>query len=329
MLIIKEIYIMKILVVQLGRIGDMILLTPVFASIKKKYPDAEIHLLSGRHNHNVANYNPYINKIHIYHKKPLKILSLIKELRSENFDYWIDPKDHYSTESRVFAQLTNAKVKIGYNPPDKNNFDFAVPSNNANEGKHFTERAFNALIPLGIEKPVILPRPELYYNADNMNFEEKFLSALAYKNFILINIFASSESRMWEDIKWRELVEKIQSKYPVVLSAQTIQLNRVLPIASGFANVKIFESRTIIDMFALTEKAMLLITPDTSVVHIAAAYNVPTLGLYNYFQETNSKFRPVSAKSMMLTTQEGGGNLKNLSVEEVFSAFEKLITELN
>ncbi|MFA6571434.1 MAG: glycosyltransferase family 9 protein, partial [Bacteroidota bacterium] len=140
---------------------------------------------------------------------------------------------------------------------------------------------------------------------------------------------ASSESRMWEDIKWRELVEKIQSKYPVVLSAQTIQLNRVLPIASGFANVKIFESRTIIDMFALTEKAMLLITPDTSVVHIAAAYNVPTLGLYNYFQETNSKFRPVSAKSMMLTTQEGGGNLKNLSVEEVFSAFEKLITELN
>ncbi|MGA2296363.1 MAG: lipopolysaccharide heptosyltransferase family protein, partial [FCB group bacterium] len=86
---------MKILIVQLGRIGDMILATPMFRAVREKYPDAEIHVLAGKHNFFVINNNPRIDKIYIHKKNPFNIIKNILALKKEKYDYWLDAKDHY------------------------------------------------------------------------------------------------------------------------------------------------------------------------------------------------------------------------------------------
>ena len=78
---------MRILFIQLGRIGDMILSTPVFRAIKEKYPDAEINVIAGRHNYSVISNNPRINKIIIHKKPPVFVLINIFRIRKHFYDY--------------------------------------------------------------------------------------------------------------------------------------------------------------------------------------------------------------------------------------------------
>ena len=50
------------MVVQLNRIGDFILLTPMLIVLKEKYPEADIHFLAGRKNFDVAYNHPLVDK---------------------------------------------------------------------------------------------------------------------------------------------------------------------------------------------------------------------------------------------------------------------------
>ena len=59
-------------------------------------------------------------------------------------------------------------------------------------------------------------------------------------------------------------------------------------------NLNIFQSRSLQDIFSLIKNSYLVITPDTAVVHIAAAFNVPLLGLYSGLDDFFNKFHPLS-----------------------------------
>ena len=110
---------MKILIVQIGRIGDMVLVTPMFAHLKKKYPQCIIHVLCTENNHPIIYNDPRIDKVFNYKNKICYLIKLFIHMRSENYDYWIDNKDHYSLTGYVLATFSNAKQKIGFN--NKNN----------------------------------------------------------------------------------------------------------------------------------------------------------------------------------------------------------------
>ena len=68
---------MKILIVILGRIGDMILATPMFNELVRHYPDAEIYVLAGRQNNIIVQNNPVLKKVIIFNKNPFFILKTI------------------------------------------------------------------------------------------------------------------------------------------------------------------------------------------------------------------------------------------------------------
>ena len=135
---------MNFIIVQFGRIGDMILLTPLFNRIKHLFPNANIDMLAGRHNNKIVSNNPHLNNIFIYEKTPLKFISLVNRIRKKRYDFLIDPKDHYSRESHLFAKLIKANNKIGFNPKEKY-FNQTIPSQEENEGKHFIERILQPL----------------------------------------------------------------------------------------------------------------------------------------------------------------------------------------
>jgi len=52
---------MKILVIRIGRAGDMVMITPALMALTKKYPDAEITILTSPNGRRILNdFHPQI-----------------------------------------------------------------------------------------------------------------------------------------------------------------------------------------------------------------------------------------------------------------------------
>ena len=71
---------MKLLIIQFGRIGDLILMTSAIKAVKKKYPDSENDIITGRNNYQVLIDNQKINNINIFNKSHFKLIKTISKI---------------------------------------------------------------------------------------------------------------------------------------------------------------------------------------------------------------------------------------------------------
>ena len=320
---------MKILILQLGRIGDMILATPIFRAIKEKYPEAEIHALAGRHNYPVIMDNPRIARIRIHDKSPAVIASRLISLRSERYDFLIDPKDHYSKESMILARIARAGLKIGFNPPGKSIFGYSIPSDQENFELHFIERLFHALKPLGIAPPEKIPLPELFLNPGSELYVGQFLAGIGAQSPVVINISASSRAKMWQAGNWISFINSIgplQDK--IIISFAPAEREDAEAIADKCKAAVLFHSRSVNDVFSLVSRCRMLLSPDTAVVHIAAAFDRPLLGLYSGLDNFYKKFRPLSSVQSVVRAAAGDPGIASIEPGAVLEAFRDLIKKI-
>ena len=200
----------KILVVALGRIGDLVLVTPIFRALKQLDPIPEVHLLAGRNNYRTVQAHPFVDKVHVYTKKPWSTLQLIYTLRTTCFDLWIDPKDHPSRERRLFARIGHYRTAVGFNTPGKPRvFTHSVIPDTEQLGVHMTTRALRVLEPLGIHAqdagPVLGVDPQAAQRLC------AFLKEHAVSTYYLVNISGAISDRTWQTEKWIGLINTIAS----------------------------------------------------------------------------------------------------------------------
>lgn len=319
---------MKILFVQLGRIGDMILSTSIFRAIKEKYPEAIIDVVAGRHNYTIIENNPRINRIIVHRKPPISLLFNIFRIKTSNYDYLIDPKDHYSRESRFFAWITKADKKIGYNLKNNKHYDIGVPTMKENKDLHFTLRHFQALKPLGIDAPEKIPLPELFTSESSKEYVSEFISSIPDKKLAVINISASKENKMWQKDKWISTLRKADfSGWNVVLTSAP----KEFPICAEISEIAkfpfLFKTKKMDDVISLIRKAELLITPDTSLVHVASAFNTIMIGLFSGLNEQYKKFKPLMDDFIVIRAKQGDPGIQSIESDAVIEILNDLLEE--
>jgi ADP-heptose:LPS heptosyltransferase len=272
--------------------------------------------VAGRRNHVIIENNPNISKTFIFDKSPLKLTALILKLMKEKYDWLIDPKDHDSTESHLLARITRAKNKVGYHSKGKI-YDFIVPSNKQNYGFHIINTFFNALKPLGIEIEGDIPEPDLYPSEESLNYASDFVNQAVSKPLFLINISASGNERKWQKEKWIELINSLNSKnYTIALVFAPPEKETAEIILANCPELALFVSRNMNDLIAIVKSSSIVISPDTSVVHVAAAFDIPLIALYNHHPMIFFKFSPLSTKQLIIRAEEGK-EVRDISPERV------------
>jgi heptosyltransferase III len=314
---------MKVIIVQLGRIGDSVLTTPIFRAIAESKPNTEIYVLASRHAASVLQDNPRVKKIYIYQKSPFLLLFLILRLRLQRFDWWVDPKDHRSGESTMLAKLCGAQNSIGYNSGHKGPFSISIPSDKDNFLLHVVERNLQVLDSLDIPFQTNA-RPEL--------FPDSRLSLLVRNQFppcnrrtVLINISAGDVSRYWLIEKWGEVAKYcIDRGDRVVVTYKPADLSLAKDLEMLQPGLLRFDSPTIRESIAIMPIIDLLITPDTSVVHIAAAFNVPIIAMFPNIEWNFYKFKPLSEKSIVIQPI-GDLSIETIEVSNVIEAISEMV----
>lgn len=277
---------MKILVIRLGRIGDMILSTPLLHQLKSSSENIKVDVLASIDNNSILQYADYVDNVYVWDKNPLKLIPLIMRLRKRDYDIILEPKDHYSTESYYIAGLVKAEKRIGFVNGESSIFDDDVSKYNQDK-IHFQDRILSTIKALGI-KPDYSSNISLMY--------PNYIDDKQYKreDYYIVNISASNESKSLQFDLAKDILVYLKSKNIKVYLLSAPNHNDLAEKLSVATNAERVITKSIIDTFPLIHKAKGVITADTSVVHIAGTYDTPVMVLSKSIEKELSKFAPKS-----------------------------------
>jgi ADP-heptose:LPS heptosyltransferase len=280
---------MKLLVIRFSSIGDIVLTTPILRCIKNSLPGAEVHYLTKMAYKPVLEANPYIDKLHFLHDDLGKT---IDELRPEKFDTIID----------LHKNVRTLKVKSALNTKaysfDKLNIQKWLLVNmrvDLMPDKSIVERYFEAIDELGVRND----GQGLDYFVPEERITEKDIPMSHWAGFVACVIGGSYNTKKLPISQWQKLIGELP--YPVMLLGGPEDRPDGEAIA-GLDNVKIYNACgkfSLNESALLVERAKVVVTNDTGLMHVAAAYKKPIIsvwgntspemGMFPYYGSNNLK----------------------------------------
>jgi len=314
----------RILIVQIGKIGDMILTTPLFNELKSIYPESELSVLASTKNSIITKNLSKVDFTYEYDKKLFHTIKLVKSLRRKSFDLWIDTKDEYSSTSKLLKLLCKPKKSLGFNF-DKNVFDINLK--NYVVGEHRVDINLSPVNYLSKEKKHRTVKPNVDIPMqDSLNVNQRLEKLSGRK--ILLNLSAGINTRDWSTDKWVEVSNAVDLGCNVILTGQEKDYENINLIIGKSQREKIYfiETNTIFELAELIKQCDLIVTPDTSAVHLASCFNTPIVCFFHNVDWVHKKFSPLSDKRIIIVSKDES-SFNSITEEEVSSAIKSLLTE--
>lgn len=275
-----------------GKIGDYIVSSFVFRELKKNYPKIKVGVVCSTDNYYLFKDNIYIDEIYqVKRKSLLSYISVGIQLKQKKYDVVIDPTVFIRNRDLLFLNLINAKRYIGFLKQDYNIFDLSINDKHL----HFSEVYKISLELLGCED--VNSEYDIPFSPKENREIEAFLGVNNIDKFIAVNFYGASSSRTFreENIKkYLDFFHSIKNRKFVLLASPPIihQLNN---LSSSYSNVFIYEGmRTIFHAIELIRYSEILISPDTSTVHIASGLNKKIIAFYSEDVDNYQHWRPKS-----------------------------------
>jgi len=265
-------------------IGDLIMDTPFIKTIRKKFPNSEIHLITDKDIFDNVN---ELDKIIILNGNMFKLLKEFYNLRKENYDLGIIM--NRGINQTIYLELLNPKYKLGYLAGWKILANFKLKNNNLKftKNEHYWDMALKIAKSLGIgnlENELI----DIDFTDNVKRNAKKLFDGLKLdktKKTIVINPFVLWESRKWDENNYVKLIEQIHDDFNIVLYGGPDSLESVRYIQKKL-NEKNINVKNVAGKLKLKEAiyflkfADLFITSDSGPMHFAFLMRAPTLALF-------------------------------------------------
>jgi len=108
--------IQSVLVIRPDRLGDVVLSTPVYQTLKKAFPHLHISVLVDSGQAELLADNPNISQVFAF--DPKRPLNAFRQLRDEQFDLALTLNKKFSATATFFALCSGAKIRVGYDHPE-------------------------------------------------------------------------------------------------------------------------------------------------------------------------------------------------------------------
>lgn len=300
----------------------MILTTPMFSALKERFPGSQLHVLASPKGVPIVRLNPHLSKVIVHRKGIAGLLGTLLAVRKERYDVWIDPKDHASSEGSIMARYSGAKQKIGFNKPGKRVFSTHIRSEQENFSLHAVERNLLALASIGCAVNTDR-RPELFVSED---VESRTASIVEGRRKIaVVNISAGQAARQWSAEGWNRVIGRcIEMNFDVAVTFQPADAGQAREFKRQFPDIIAADSPSIEFAVALVKRASLVVSVDTSIVHIASAFDIPIVALYPDVEWNLNKFKPLSSRQSVIVSSSPD-SLLGISPDTVLSRIDGLI----
>lgn len=325
----------RVLVVRNARIGDAVCVFPMLRELKKGYPYIEIDVYAGRHSDFLFRQLPYVKNVYTKYKKRqfLKTFLEIISMKHRHYDLIINAMPmKFELEISLFWMNPRWMIGLGASKDDKQyevlreELSYYDKLKVFQPGEHMVDYLCGLLPLIGIDH--YEKKMEFPYDEDKFFKAQKFVKSLNADIVIGLNVDSSSLTRNLYEQQIVEIVSGLHNYQIILLSLpeRRPELEHIIA-KHHLSNCQLsYQTNTIFDVAALLMVFDLLISPDTSTIHIASAVDIPTVGIFRNDDQHIALWGPLSTCHEIIRSSVLDDNtLEGFSTEEVVNKSIKLI----
>lgn len=278
----------RILVVQTAFPGDIVLTTPLFKALKKRFPESKLTVLTTPSGYELLRDIKDIDSLVSYDKNGkdrgvLNFLGLVGRLRNEGFDLSVSPHRSYRTALMLYG--AGIRDRVGFSDASLSLlYNRRIPRD---PSLHEIERVLSLSEPFDIDINKADKAPYLEISIETWNRAKKiFDEAGVATNDTVIAIAPGSvwATKRWTVEGYASLVDRLMDTYDakVILIGSPSERetgNEILSLAKQ-RPIDLIGKTTLRELIAVVDRCQLLIGNDSAPGHIASARMVPVVSIF-------------------------------------------------
>jgi len=348
----------KIIISEIGHIGDMVFSTPVFRIIKDNFPHSQLYALVNPAAQPLLEGNPYVDKIVTYDHFRLsrnktsivkKVFRTIKEygdlkafLRHEGFDFGLDLRHYYPTTIHL---MVSGGVHFVAGFGNRGHAYLLDQHLNLCPDLHEVEQKVNALAQLGLKVP---PKEriklEIYPEEKAEDKIRNLLSSSGIdtdRTVCVIHPGCGQRARLWTNKGWARVVDFLVNRSIQVIFAGGKNEKSLMQDLKNILGPKnhcldLSGALSLKELTALIKLADFFMGLESAPSHMAAAVGTPVISLYSGTTKTN-QWKPWGDHVFVITKGLSCvpcynplgcrvmSCLKNIAAEDVINVIENSI----
>lgn len=324
----------KILIIQLRRIGDVLVCTPLIRALKESFPQAYIAFLTEKESEVILKFNPHLDKLLVLDNQKYKnlfyILKFLWHLRREKFEVVIDL---LGTPRTVFFSLVSGAVKrIGY-PYRIRKLFYNQLMVSSPKAKYVVYHKLEAVKLWKIQKQNV--KLDFFLNEPARTFAREFFerSNIA-KSDLVISISPTSRRHFnrWFPERYARVADWLIEQYltKVILLWGPGEKEMIEEITRKMKQECIIApvAPTLLELGAILERCDLHLGNDNGTKHIAVAVGLPTFTIYgphdpvSWTYPDSSQHRFIKKPCWCVNNRKSQHNCRNLSCLDLITVEE-------
>lgn len=325
----------KILIIQLRRIGDVLLTTPVIRALREKFPRARIDFLVEKPGAEILQGNPYLNNILVYNKK--EQVNWLRRVRGEHYDVILDflrnPRTGWLT------LLSGARYRIAFRNRWRD-FFYNVRVKPDPVPKYVPAFKLDMLKSFGIENNNVVLDLAVS-EKDGARVRQWLSQEGIHDSDLLLGISPTSrrQARRWRKTGFAEVADYLIQKHKAKVvflygPGEEGYVDDILQMCKETALKH--PSLTVGELTALIKQLKLFVGNDNGPMHIAQAFAIPTVVIFGPTQSVNwsdpqPRNRVVKSDVDCLECNrqecEKMSCMEKVSAEKVIEAVQKIMQE--
>ena len=275
---------MKFLLIQLRRIGDVLMTTPSIRMLHESYPDADVTFLTESPSDQVLNENPNLQEILLY-RRPESIAESFRyflNLRSRKFDCVID--FYGNPRSALMSRFSGAPMRIGF---DFRGRGLAYTHSVKISGNNSYSAADKAqlLKPLGISISDF--KLDFFPKEKDQIFAEKLFKKLGIEeNDFVVSLSPVSRQpyKVWPADRFAQvadwLTEKFRAKILFLFGPDEKHFIESVRASMKMSTLPDYSVPTLSETLSIIKKVDLHLGNDNGIRHFAVASGIPSLAIF-------------------------------------------------
>lgn len=308
-----------------GKIGDMVVSSFIYREIKRQYPNIKIGVVTRKGATDIIKDNHYIDKIYEYKKDSSYLKNLANEIAKEKYDLLIDTSTILREKQIMFISKCDCKINLGVDKEGWQLFDISVPEE---KNSHITKRFINILEVLGIKEIQsnydIQISDEALVKVEKKIKEEENILEVSVKERVILNPYTASKHRNFNRKNIEKIIE-ILLKYrenELYLLGHGENKKEILEIKEKIKNKRVhyIELAGIQEVIALIKNCEMIISPDTSIVHIGVGLDKKVIAIYreDVIGNNGVLWGPNSDKAIQIFSKENkDDDINNFDTREI------------
>ncbi len=331
---------MKILLLQLKRIGDLILTTPAIAALRENYRDAHITIAVSKE---CAELLPAIANVDrvLIARRNLRDVAMVSSVAGKRFDFCIDFTRN--DRSAFLTLLSGARRRVAsYRVREQSKTRARLYTDFVRvrvRDMHTIDYNLALLDPLGVRAASSAPQLDLprmaREEADRLRRDWKIT-----RPYVILHPGSARPEKLWDVARWAEVIDHFRqdNEFDFVLTSGLASDEQTHIAAIRHCTrqkfIDLSGKTDLLTLAALVGQAQLLVTVDSAPVHFAAASHTPQVIL---FGPTNPfHWRPTHSPALILHGKSGAPvtdfapvrprfPMSEISTEAVISAMDSLL----